>query len=291
MRDGEPSRTAAYVAVWRALGDTLPRELRLTHDPYGWLFAPAEVRWLRRVAERFPTATGGVLLHSPLRRLLIWMQLRTRAIDELTLDFVRAGGRQLVLLGAGFDCRALRLREALAGVRCLEVDHPATQAHKRSLLATEPVGDAVAYVAWDFERDALDGLPARLAEQGLRPEAPTLTLWEGVIPYLSEAAVQATLQAVRSFGAPGSPVVLHYIERLRIESDTIWHRAARRVGEPLRFGWEPGALPQWLEPRGFELLEDRDDVALAAALLPGLWREDSHAFRGAGGRIAVARSR
>ena len=38
---------------------------------------------------------------------------------------------QVVILGAGFDCRAYRL-EALRGARVFEIDHPATQAVKRA---------------------------------------------------------------------------------------------------------------------------------------------------------------
>lgn len=289
MREGEASRTAAYVAVWRALGDCLPPDVRLVHDPFGWSFAPPEVGWLRRLARRFPAATGRVLLASPLRRLLLWMQLRTRAIDDLTLDFVRGGGRQLLLLGAGFDCRALRLDADLAGVRSIEVDHPATQARKRAVLATLGVESGAAYLPWDFERDPLAELPARLAELGLDPTLPVLTIWEGVIPYLTEPAIEATLAALRSLGAEGSRVMLHYIERSRIEQRTFWHVAATRAGEPMRFGWEPSGLAGWLAARGYALIADRDDAALADALFPSRWQADARGFRGAGGRIAVAR--
>jgi methyltransferase (TIGR00027 family) len=47
---------------------------------------------------------------------------RTKVIDD-AVSAAMADGRQCVLLGAGFDTRAYRLR-ALAGRRVYEVDHP-----------------------------------------------------------------------------------------------------------------------------------------------------------------------
>lgn len=285
MRQGRPSSTAAYVAAWRALGEFLPVENRLCEDPLGWRFVPPWVGRLQRVLERHPASARRVLEASPLWRLLLWIQLRTRAIDDLAVAFAREGGRQIVLLGAGFDLRAIRMAPELPEVRFFEVDHPATQQRKRSILGRERLASGAALVPWDFERDPVAGLAGALATQGLDRARPTLTIWEGVIPYLTEAAVESTLAAVRTFGGPGSRVVLHYIERRLVEGNTLWHLAARRVGEPLRFGWDPEALPGWLRSRGFELLEDRDDNALAREYFGGGW---DGTFKGAGGRVAVA---
>lgn len=89
MIEGRPSQTAAFVATWRALADYLPPEVRLCHDPLGWSFSAPTVARLRPIAERFPAATGRFLLASPLRRLLLWMQLRTRAIDDIKAEVPR----------------------------------------------------------------------------------------------------------------------------------------------------------------------------------------------------------
>jgi methyltransferase (TIGR00027 family) len=142
--EGRSSATAAYVAARGALAQFLPAEARLAADPLGWRFAPPAVRRLRPLAERFPSATGRLLVASPLGRLLSWMQLRTRAIDDLVLAFAARGGRQIVLLGAGYDCRAVRLAPRLPGARWFEIDHPATQARKRALLAAARGDDELA---------------------------------------------------------------------------------------------------------------------------------------------------
>ncbi len=288
MRREQSSQTAAYVAAWRAFGDYLPPEVALCHDSLGWCFVPPLVGRLRPLADRFPGAAGRVLLATPLRRLLLWMQLRTRAIDDIVLDFARRGGRQVVVLGAGFDVRAVRLASGLGGAKVFEIDHPSTQERKRRILATAGVDAGAKLLPWDFERDPVAELPGRLVARGLEPARATLTIWEGVIPYLTESAVAATLSAVRALGSERSQVILHYIEKRRIESHTPWHFAATWFGEPLRFGWDPAELPGWLARRQFALESDRDDETLAAELFPQGWA-GRFRFDGAGGRIAVAR--
>jgi methyltransferase (TIGR00027 family) len=285
MKDGQPSKTASFVAMWRALGETLPPEARLCRDPLGWGFAPPAVAKLRPLVQRFPRLASRVLLASPLRRLLLWLQLRTRAIDDITEAFAREGGRQIVLLGAGYDSRSVRLASRLGGTSFFEIDHPATQAHKREVLSSAGIDSGAQFVAWDFERDSLTELPSALTSRGFDTTRPSLTIWEGVIPYLTETTVCATLAAVHTYGSAGSRVVLNYIQRRRVESRNFVRFVASRVGEPLRFGWEPAALPNWLEARGFQWLSDHSDTELAQQLFQAPWK---NRFKGAGGRVALA---
>ena len=140
MQNDKPSRTAEHVAALRGLGALLPLSARLIDDPWG-------AQWtgcgrLRRLAQAMPAA--GQWLSRPAWRWLLYMQVRTFALDQEVVGFAEVGGRQLVLLGAGLDARALRLRSL--GLRVFEIDHPATQARKREL-----VGDAATFAAWDFE--------------------------------------------------------------------------------------------------------------------------------------------
>ncbi len=58
---------------------------------------------------------------------------RTPFFDDVTLAAIDAGVTQVVILGAGYDGRALRF--AHPNVRFFEVDHPATQEDKRRRLA------------------------------------------------------------------------------------------------------------------------------------------------------------
>ncbi len=275
MRDGRPSFTAATVAACRGVSDLLPAEARLVDDPYGLSFAgPAfealgvAARWAPRAATRHLPFAG------PLGQLVVWMQLRTRTIDDHIADFVRAGGRQVVLLGAGLDARALRLPHE--GVRFFEVDHPATQRRKRQALArlgaSPGVAQAPRFVAWDFETQALAALPATLAAEGLSTSRPTITIWEGVTMYLTEPAIEASLAAMRGYSGPGSRLVLTYFDSARLAHPPFWTRVMKALvagaGEPFRFGWQPSALPAWMLQRGFEVVRDESDVDLVRRLLP-----------------------
>lgn len=275
MRDEVPSRTAAWVAGMRGLGAYLPPELRLVQDPYGLRFAAAATGIGRGVvAERVGRsvhATSRLWMRGRLEATTVYMQLRTRRIDDDVQDFIRAGGRQLVLLGAGFDCRAWRLPQ-LDGVTVFEVDHPATQGLKRRVMERETPRANVTYVPWHFEREPLDRLPARLALDGHDAGALTMTISEGVLMYLTDGAVEATFDCIARLSSPGSRVTFSYMDRTlltdpaRSQARERW--AVRAMGEPFRHGFEPAALPAWLRERGFDGLRDESSADLARRMLP-----------------------
>jgi methyltransferase (TIGR00027 family) len=249
MREDRPSETAAIVAVMRGLAPWLPEGGQLAEDPYGLRFARPWMRPLLKLPRRMLLSRG------MLARLALWMQLRTRALD----DYVKAFRGQVVLLGAGFDCRALRL----PGKVFFEVDHPATQRRKRAVVGTP---EGVQFVSWNFESQPMSELPAKLASLGHVAARPTLTIWEGVTPFLSEAAIAASVAAVRVWSSPGSQLAFTYIER---RAQTPFQQAlVALVGEPWRFGWHPDELPAWMAAHGMKLLSDESDAELAARLLP-----------------------
>jgi methyltransferase (TIGR00027 family) len=192
------------------------------------------------------------------------MQLRTRVIDDAVAAFTNAGGRQLVLLGAGFDCRAWRL-PALAGATVYEIDHPATQARKRARMAGEATKGRVVFIPWDFEHQPLSDLPARLEAEGHEAGASTMTILEGVVMYLTEPALDATFACIGSYSAPGSPLAMTYMRRELIERTSRFaprHVVVRLFGEPFRWALDPAELGAWLGARGFRL--ERDESAADA---------------------------
>jgi methyltransferase (TIGR00027 family) len=259
------SSTAAWVAACRTLGARLPRVAQLAQDPFGAAFAPAPVDWLVRHLPRLATV--------PAWPFLLYMQVRTRTIDDVLHRFVADGGTQVLILGAGYDCRASRFPGELADAHVFEVDHPATQARKRAVLDRAGAHPSrVTYVGWDFEAQPTSELPAALASLGHDPARPTLTIWEGVTMYLTERAIDETVAAVRALSAPGSPLVLTYFDRHQLDRPTVIQRLLTRFvargGEPFRFGWDPAELSGWMRARGFSLVWDRSAQALARDLLP-----------------------
>jgi methyltransferase (TIGR00027 family) len=259
---GRASFTAAMAAMSRSLGSKLPADARLVDDPFGATFAGRVVAFFTRHAPRIAS-----------RSLGLYMQVRTRAIDDVLRTFLASGGRQVLLLGAGYDSRALRFAGDLGDARVFEVDHPATQAKKQQALARiHAPTSSVAYLGWDFEARPVSELPAALAAVGHDPSIPTLTIWEGVTMYLTESAIESSVNAVRALSAPSSPFVVTYLDRERIErpsrSDSLMSRMAERLGEPFRFGWSRSELPRWFGAHGFEIEWNRRMGELARMLLP-----------------------
>jgi methyltransferase (TIGR00027 family) len=206
MQDGRSSRTAAYVALLRALGDRGVTSAEGFADgsvrgllPARWALAEA---WLAAAVPRLPArARARVAAHVDL------LVCRSLAIDAELEAAMRRGASQVVVLGAGFDDRAHRMI-ALRDAHVFEVDHPATQSVKRRRAAALPrTYGALTYVGCDFERDALG---ERLAAAGHRAGAPTAWIWEGVTLYLGDDAIRETLAAIAARSAATSTLVVEY---------------------------------------------------------------------------------
>ncbi len=274
MRERRASLTAEWVATARSLARGLPEEARLADDPFGAAFAGTFTSRLVRAITRHPRVSRPFLMApTPVLSFVAYMQVRTRVLDDALLSFLKNGGTQVVILGAGFDARAARFADALQSARVWEIDHPATQAHKRDVLAAAHSREGrVTYVPWNFETDAMDAMGARLSEEGFDRTRPTLTIWEGVTMYLSEAAIDASVRSVASWSAPGSLLAVTYFDRDLMSRPSIMRRAlhgvAALVGEPFRFGWSPDALAAWFAERGFRLQRDRSIFDHGAELLP-----------------------
>jgi methyltransferase (TIGR00027 family) len=290
VKAGRASLTAKWVAAARGLGSLLPPDERIADDPFGLAFGGPTATVVATVLRRIGGAAPLLALRAPfMGKSVFYLQVRTRALDDALRSFTRAGGRQVVILGAGFDCRAERFSAELDGARVFEIDHPATQARKRAILDRAGADQSrVVYLPWDFEHQSVDDLPSALAAAGHDRARPTLTIWEGVTMYLTEPAIEATVAAVRAFSTPGSPFAISYFEKKRIERPpmdaAVLFALVRRFGEPFKFGWDPPALPSWLAARGFRLRSDRAEVQLAAELLPARWRSRVAA---AGRHIAI----
>jgi methyltransferase (TIGR00027 family) len=280
MRDDTPSRTAAWVAAARQFGRLLPEHVRLADDPYGAQFtSPVLARAIEDAVDDTPddsrlTQALRALRHPVarmpgLRQWILYMQVRTRVIDDWIRAWVAGGGRQLLVLGAGYDTRALRLPE-LADARVFEVDHPATQGHKRATLDKIGADSPATYIAWDFEERPMEDMPEALAEAGLDPQQPTFTIWEGVTMYLSEPAIDASLRAIAEWSAPRSELAMTYFANRARPS--LVARAIQTVvaslGEPFRWSWSPEELPEYLALRGLDLVDDISLADAARRLLP-----------------------
>jgi len=276
MESGRPSRTAEYVALFRALESLRPAGERQFLDPQATRFLRPTLRLLA-CAARLRPLRARIETHIDRR----WPGprpsaiARTRVIDEFVTDALSDGCVQVVLLGAGYDTRASRLR-ALAGVPVYEVDHPATQARKRKALAASPAN--VRYVAVDFERDRLD---MALSDAGLDPKRLAAVVWEGVFSYLSVDSIDRTIRSLTATCAPGSRLLLTYVDQAALDDEGSrelpWLQAVNRAGEPFRTGLAPELAGEFFHARGLTLRHDESTSEAARRIgvggtMPGFYR-------------------
>lgn len=191
---GSVAVTALAAAAGRAVESSRPDALVI--DPYAEALvagAPSTVqlptRWPDDPASA-PPAQQPLLLAS------LYLGVRTRFIDDML-----APAEQVVILGAGLDTRAYRLHWP-DGTRIFELDHLDVLAYKASVLGTAPC-DLRAVAA-----DLAEPWRAPLAAAGFDAGTPASWVVEGLLPYLSAAAQQDTLDSIVALSAPGSRAVL-----------------------------------------------------------------------------------
>jgi methyltransferase (TIGR00027 family) len=261
MQTGQPSRTALGAAGLRAAHQVLDGGAIFT-DP---------------LALRILGADAETLVHNDpsdvFRTRLRWfIAIRTRIAEDALAAALKRGVRQLVVLGAGLDTTAYR-RPPSDDLRIFEVDHPSTQAWKRERLAEAAIAEPATlhFVPVDFERQTLaDGLAAA----GFDPAGQTFFSWLGVVPYLTELAVLATLGFIA--GLPGGAhVVFDYVNPTASIADRgprAAHQAlAARVaalGETIQCHFDSDELAARLTGLGFRDIEDLGPAGIAERFFP-----------------------
>lgn len=189
---------------------------------------------------------------------------RSRFTEDRLAAATASGVRQYVILGAGLDTFGCRSPLA-AAVRVFEVDHPATQAWKRSALAAAGLGapPGVVFVPADLaaaspgtDETSNDGLGPRLRAAGFDFGAPAVVSWLGVLMYLDRDAISRTL-AVLAGCAPGTELIADYMltADLRDEAgdqyvELVGPAAAER-GEPWLSFFAPTEMGALLAQHGF----------------------------------------
>jgi methyltransferase (TIGR00027 family) len=214
---------------------------------------------------------------APLRRLMTkilgpdgiyeWVIARTRYIDEVFERALASGFTQVLIVGAGFDTRAIRFKTAASSVKVLELDALPTQEAKLHQYRSRDivVPSNVTFVALDFDRESL---AEKLKEGGFRVGARTLVVAEGVFQYIKPEAAYDSLQTMRDLVGPGSWIVFDYAHAsvLRGEGDSYGQarmvRGTNRVGESWQFGLDEADVAPLLAKYAFRLMDHKSPEAL-----------------------------
>src|SRR5689334_15600468 len=119
MQPGKPSQTALAAANHRAAHQVLEQG-RIFRDPLA----------LQILGDEGSAAVEAARTQLAGARMRIFIAARTRFAEDALAVALERGVRQVVVLAAGLDTSAYR--NEWRGVRVFEVDHPDTQAWKRS---------------------------------------------------------------------------------------------------------------------------------------------------------------
>jgi methyltransferase (TIGR00027 family) len=269
MRKGY-SRTADAVALARALQQSVPPSQRILDDPYAAAFIQSP--YLRFVAG---SRLSSLILSSVLD---FWatggqefVAIRARLADDQAKEMASFGLKQLVLLGAGFDSMALRIKDWLVPLTVFEVDHPETQSVKVRVMTRLGTPSNVRFVGVDFEGD---DFVEKLTAAGFDRTRLSLIVWMGVSYYLTPQAMSRTLTQLTLACSPGSRLIFDYILQGvidRTSRNAMALMAARRValvGEPWIFGLKPEEVARYLERFGFKLIKDHEPEELRQMYCP-----------------------
>jgi methyltransferase (TIGR00027 family) len=203
--------TAFVVAEFRAEEN---KEIRpLYCDPIVPLFLDVETRKAaERIFASFP----------PIKKIV---RIRTRYLDDQLDIQLHLGHRQVVILGAGLDTRAIR--KPSPTVDYFEIDDESILEFKKARLKENCIDAKVRFIPGNYVRDGVVDL---LKKTEFNFERPTLIIWEGNTMYLTAAAVNQVLaditRHVRQFTisfdymteeviakATGDPEVTSLVER------------------------------------------------------------------------------
>ena len=120
------------------------------------------------------------------------LRLRTCYLDRRLDEQLALGCRQVVILGAGLDTRAVRKRSP--HVTYFEIDDAIILSFKRARLSECGIDAPITFIPGDYVADGVLGL---LERNDFKAEWPTIFLWEGNTMYLKRPAAMKVLREIR----------------------------------------------------------------------------------------------
>jgi len=260
MKENTASRTAQYMAFFRALETVQSPKTRLFNDDNAIAFLDGGLKTACSIAS-IPIL-GSVIPRIVQNKSAGAMSAgiaRTRYIDDQLKQIVDKGIDQVVILGAGFDTRAQRL-PFLRNINVVEIDHPDTSNFKLSKLkeAGKDYGH-VRYLQIDFNKQSLDQLAA---SSELNLNLKTALIWEGVTNYLPREAINNTFNFVGKFGK-GSTIIFTYINQEVLEHPHRYRgidkvkRYLEESDERWQSGFRPEEMHSYLNQFGLTTIIDK----------------------------------
>ncbi len=260
MKIETPSRTAQYMALFRAIETERPANKRLFTDKYAINFLDNGLKTATKISGLpFIGSIIPKIIHRKALGALSSGTARTKYIDDLLLQTIQKGIQQVLILGAGFDTRALRL-DFLKEIPVIEIDHPDTAKFKiKKLKKTGLLPDNISYLQLDFNKESLNDLAQQNKIDFTRK---TTIIWEGVTNYLTQEAVNKTFEFIKQF-SENSFIIFTYIHKQVLDNASLFEGTEKifenlkRNEERWTFGFLPSELSNYLKQFGITIIEDK----------------------------------
>jgi methyltransferase (TIGR00027 family) len=184
---------------------------------------------------------------------------RTRVIDEVFESALDEGFDQILILGAGFDSRAIRFEAKNRRTKIFELDSHHTQRAKLDQLMKRGIRlpANTVYIPIDFNNEKITD---RLCEFGFVKNVRTLYIMEGLLMYLEESSVEDLFRIIKESTNRESRVIFDFVYASVLRGENLYFGEQRifktvsRAGEGWTFGIERGEMSQFLTERGFTIL-------------------------------------
>ncbi len=186
---------------------------------------------------------------------------RSRYTEDRLEQAFQQGMRQYVILGAGMDTFAFRRPDLASQLKVFEIDHPLTQAFKLSRLKELgwEIPAQLHFIPVDFTKETLANV---LKQSPYDPGKSSFFSWLGVTIYLTRAEVFTTLRTIAGIAPAGSSIIFDYLDAdafipgKAAKQVQLMQEIVRRVGKPLKAGFDPASLAAELADIGLLLREN-----------------------------------
>ena len=257
--------TAQGVAKQRLIESLAKPNKRVIYDPYAKYFVLG-ASIIKLLGHKISVWLGEKIVPGMHEHLIC----RTRFIDDLIEESTSAGIEQYVILGAGYDSRAHRLKLP-PKLKIFEVDQPEVQVIKRSKLPKSiSNGENIIYVSIDFNNQSLK---EQLLDAGFDKSKSTIYTLEGVSQYIPKEALSSTLKELATLNAnSNSKIFISYVNKLLLEDSKACFgmgysrpekaikfiiNGAKKVGEPWISFYSAEEIQNLLSENGFIVIENQ----------------------------------
>lgn len=218
-------------------------------------------------------------LHKKLPGCIYYHLIRTKTFDNSLLKWIgKEKNSQVIILGTGFDSRAIRFEKLLKenNIQVYEIDLKAMLDYKKEIINNEIKAniDHVTFVACNFQKD---NVIEKLSESGFDFKRPTLILWEGVTYFLTKENIEYYLKLFKDNVHNKLQITLDYAFRDYIDGDLNFYGAKElydiliELGEPHLFGLNYDESEDFFEKRGYATKSN-----YTAFMLEALYLKDNY---------------